>query len=334
MSKLTRWLLFCFLVVFPFGQLTRLPLPWPEIHLYLTDVFLVCLLVSWQIWQKKKWSKPPLLKPIRIFLLVSLASLVFQPSWLGLLYWFRLASYLHLYWVIFDLKENFSRHLAGLGVSIAVLGLIQYFLWPDLTATTVWGWDPHYYRLVGTFLDPNFTGIILVLTLILLTERKNWFWWGVTYLSLALTYSRSSFLAFLTAMIWLKKFNWRLILLITLTWLFLPQAAGGEGVKLARTSTIWARWQNYQEALTMIRQNFFWGTGFQNRRIDASLLFIWVNSGIFGFLAWLYFLKKAGGKTLKKLVLGASLVAILIHSFFVNSLFYPWVLTWLMIILA
>ena len=41
--------------------------------------------------------------------------------------------------------------------------VFNYFIFPDVRSLAVDQWDPHYYRLVGSLLDPGFTGIILVL---------------------------------------------------------------------------------------------------------------------------------------------------------------------------
>lgn len=336
MSKLTKFWLLAFLVAFPFGQLTRLPLGSPNVHLYLNDLILLLMLISWRGWKKNAWSKPPLIIPIWLFLGASLISVIHQPSALGFLYWLRLAAYCQLYWIIFDLKENFQLPLAAAGLAAAIFGLAQYALWPDLTAATIWGWDPHFFRATGPFLDPNFLGIILVLTLVLLFKNHLWLGLFVTYLVLALTYSRSSFLAFFAAVIAAKSLKIILLAIIAavFTIMILPRSAGGEGVKLARTSTAWARWENYQQTFRLIRAEPIWGTGFQSRRVDNSLLFAWRNAGLGGLFALLYLLFRAFKASNGKFVALASLAAILTHAFAVNSLFYPWVLSWLMIILG
>ncbi|PJE69987.1 hypothetical protein COU97_02120 [Candidatus Shapirobacteria bacterium CG10_big_fil_rev_8_21_14_0_10_48_15] len=327
MSKITRFWLLAFLVAFPFGRLTLLP-----------DICVVGLLFSWLLgWRSwHRGVKPELLKSIWFFLLACLPSLIGHFSWPGLFYWLRLAAYCQLYWVVADLKGNYRQCLLAAGIGAAAFGLTQYCLWPDLRLATIWGWDPHYFRAVGTFFDPNFLGIILVLTLVLLFEQPSWFGFSFTYLVLALTYSRSAFLAFLTAAAVKKNLKVFLAagLLLGLTVLVLPQGAGGEGVKLTRTRTLWARWENYQQAFTLISQNFFWGTGFQTRRVDNSFLFIWANAGLFSFLAFLYLLKQIASQAQKKFFLTASLAAIFVDSFFVNAFFYPPVLAWLMISLG
>ena len=39
------------------------------------------------------------------------------------------------------------------------------FVYPDLRNLWYLGWDPHYYRVFATLLDPNYVGILLVLTI-------------------------------------------------------------------------------------------------------------------------------------------------------------------------
>ncbi len=77
MIKILTSLFFIFLVLFPFGQLTRIPLTFlnsPDVHLYLTDIVLLLLVLGWGIWrflmEKKKYQLPPLTKPIFLFFLM------------------------------------------------------------------------------------------------------------------------------------------------------------------------------------------------------------------------------------------------------------------------
>ena len=253
MEKIIAGLFFIFLVLFPFGQLTKVPLGFlntPEIHLYLTDIVLFLLVLSWGVWRvfqrKQRYHLPPLATPIFIFFLIGGLSLIVNSSLftsrevgVGFLYLLRWIFYAGLYFVLFDLKKKFKWlnwengrcFLIIIGSAIGIFGLVQYFLWPNLKALEVLQYDPHFYRAVGTFLDPGFTGIILVLTLILISA-KNWGLWGlwvIVYLALALTYSRASWLAFFIGMSILSfyKKSWKLFLLTTgvlvLTWFLIPQ---------------------------------------------------------------------------------------------------------------
>ena len=394
MEKLITALLFCYLVLFPFGQLNRLPISLfqsPEIRFYLTDLVMFLLILTWGIWRflliKKKYTLPPLTKPIFLFLMIAIISLIVNSSRLSIrelfvsgLYLLRWIVYAGLYFVLIDLKDRFNylkwssmvNYLIVLGAMTAIFGLVQYLIWPDIGFLEVFGYDPHYFRLVGTFFDPGFIGIILVLTLILLVV-SNWEKIGIfklknlpvhcllftLYCSLALTYSRSSYLAYLMGMgviAFIKKaprFFLIILFIGALTLLILPRQSGGEGIRLERTSTIQARAGSWQNALIISRDHPLIGVGFNAFRYaqrdygflkeqwqesnagagaDSSLLFVLATTGIIGFLTYLGIWWKI--LRIGNLTILASALAILIHSLFLNSLFYPWVMAWMWILLA
>lgn len=391
--KIVNALLFGYLILFPFGQLTRLPLSLagaPEIHVYLIDLIVAGLVGSWLGWKLVKRSKfilPPLAKPIFFFSLIAFLSLVFNAPLLtnrevvvSSLYLFRWMAYAGIYFVIIDVRKYFnelkwdsiSRYLLVVGVAVAVFGLIQYVLWPDLRPLETLAWDPHFYRVVSTFLDPGFTGLILVLTLILLIiiywqkflKKKSLFTlhyslFTILYIALALTYSRSSYLAYFVGMgviAWRKKalkFFLTVLLLGIVTLLVLPRPAG-EGGKLGRTYSIEARIENWKHALIIARYHPLVGVGFNAYRFaqkdygflekdewqvthagagaDSSLLFVFATTGILGLFAYLWLWLRI--LQTKKLIILASAVALLTHSLFLNSLFYPWVMAWMWILVG
>lgn len=394
MEKLITALLFFYLVLFPFGQLNRLPISLfqsPEIRFYLTDLVMFLLVILWGGWRflliKKKYTLPLLAKPIFLFLMIAIISLIVNSSRLSIrelfvsgLYLLRWIVYAGLYFVLIDLKSQFKylkwssmvNYLIVLGAMTAIFGLVQYLIWPDIGFLEVFGYDPHYFRLVGTFFDPGFIGIILVLTLILLVV-SNWEKIGVfklknlpvhcllftVYCSLALTYSRSSYLAYLMGMgviAFIKKaprFFLIILFIGALTLLILPRQSGGEGIRLERTSTIQARVGSWQNALIISRDHPLIGVGFNAFRYaqrdygflkeqwqesnagagaDSSLLFVLATTGIIGFLTYLGIWWKI--LRIGNLTILASALAILIHSLFLNSLFYPWVMAWMWILLA
>ncbi len=395
MIKIIEGLFFAYLVLFPFGQLARLPIEiWglPEVRVYLTDIILALLLLSWGasrfILKKKRYQFPPLALPLFSFATMALLSLGWATPLLSnrevatsSLYLLRWVTYAGLYLVLFDTKKELFKKTNPLnllmisGLFVTLFGFVQYFLIPDLKPLETLHWDPHFYRLVSTFLDPGFTGIILSLTLIIninvLFEKKKNKWLilsgALTYLALILTHSRSAYLAFITAMgitaFLRRKASLFLlaILVLALSLALLPQPAG-EGGKLTRTYTITDRFQSWQNALTIIKDHPILGVGFNTYRYiqrdygfleeedwqeshgaagtDSSLLFIWATTGLLGLASYLWFLIRAGGLAYeqKKKTIGiialASLGTIVIHSFFLNSLFYPWVMGWLMILLA
>ncbi len=383
MEKIINFLLFCYLVLFPFGQLGRLPLKLagiPEVNFYLTDLLVGGIGLIWAVGVvgKKGYQPPPLTKQILVFLGITAFSLVVNIPLLSgrevvvaSLYWLRLLAYFGFYLVIAWAKwADWSDLLLASGTMGAIFGLVQYFLWPDMSALTALGWDPHYYRLVGTFFDPNFTGIILVLTIILLTAnfRKKpiyYLLFTICYLALALTYSRASWLAFLagiTALFLIKKIKKKVGLIIFITFimvitiLILPREPGGEGVKLERIVSVQSRLGSWRQALVIAKDHPLLGIGFNAYRYaqkrygfleenwqlshagagaDNSILFILATSGILGLLGLLGLLGIIFQLSFRNSPLVfSSMIAVLIHSLFNNTLFYPWVMGWLAIILS
>ncbi|MBI5465166.1 O-antigen ligase family protein [Candidatus Gottesmanbacteria bacterium] len=385
--KIFNFLIFLILIIFPFGQLTRLPLGIPEVNIYLQDLVVFVLLTAWFLHHliiKKPFPKPFLTKPIIYYFLAAAISLIYnlprlevRETIIASLYLWRWIFYAGVYFVVFDYYEtvlpgNTKRFRMGLiyaGVTAAVFGLIQYFLYPDLRNLAYLGWDPHRYRVFGTFFDPGFLGIILVLTLILLIEflfshkfAIYYLLFTICYLALALTYSRSSYLAWIAAIgviAWIKKapkFFLTVFLLGILTIFLLPRPPGSEGVKLEREESIWGRVRNWEQSITIAKDNPILGVGLNTYRYaqkqygflsednwqkshagagaDSSLLFVLATTGIIGFLAYLWLLYHILIYNIRNPVVFSSIVALLIHSWFLNSLFYPWIMIWMWILVA
>lgn len=266
---------------------------------------------------------------------------------LYLLRWFVYASFSNL-------KIQLFKLLPILGFGMAILGLGQYLLYPDIRNLFPLGWDLHYYRVVGTLLDPGFIGLIFVFTLIYLYLNSfHRLTWVVTYLALALTYSRSSYLAFFIAFSWIafKRKSWKMFIttffLLLSTFFLLPRQSDGEGVKLERTYSVWARAESWKTAWNIFSQNPILGVGFNTYRyaqgasadshagagVDSSLLLVLATTGIVGFVIYLKYLKYLWKLGENDLVLSASLVALFVHSLFLNSQFYPHVMLWISLLL-
>ena len=152
-------------LIFPLGQLTRLPLARGEVNIYWHDLIVFFLLLSWLIKKainKEKFYFPKLTKPILGFICIAAFSLFLsfphcQNRELGIasLYLLRWIFYSGIYFVLSDLYRfriecgmTKNNLLIISGVIAAVLGLLQYMFFPDIRSLTMFGWDPHYYRLV------------------------------------------------------------------------------------------------------------------------------------------------------------------------------------------
>lgn len=348
-------ILFAFLIFFPFGQIIKIG----QINPIDIVVCLGAITAIIKRYQYPKYFKDFLIAALFGYLL---SIFIFKDSqvFVGLLYLVRLTAYFYFFIFACHFKNRrlLLNSLLVISFFSALFGWVQYFLYPDLTSLKYLGWDDHLYRLVGTFLDPGFTSLIIVFGGILSFVKKKYLLLGFFTVTLAFTYSRAGYLAlvvslFLASLIF-KKFK---AFVITLAFflvvvLLLPKPAG-EGVNLARTYSISSRINNYKETFEIFRKSPVFGVGFNNiclaRKIylkeenlsshscsgsDSSLLLILATTGILGFIVFvstftriLLTLKK-GFYTKVFLVV---LSAVFVHSFFVNSLFYPWVMGYLAI---
>jgi O-antigen ligase len=301
------------------------------------------------------------------------------------LYLVRFVAYAGLFFVVRDLLKlellkrlKLSFLLIAVGVGSAVLGLLQYFLYPNLRNLAYLGWDPHYKRLFGAFLDPQFAGVVLALTAILLFYRaingsttksinKNivmQFIASVIFISLLLTYSRSSYLALIGGLLALGKLGrlgkygkLRILGILTIAvllvlWFARPDGVGGN---LLRKDTVDSRINSWGEAIRIWKEKPIFGVGFNMYRyahgkpertriermftnqtnragagVDNSFLFVLATTGILGFLAYLRIwreLVKSAPKSASSLT-KAIMVALFIHAGFNNTLFYPHIMWW------
>ncbi|HBU21304.1 TPA: hypothetical protein DEB02_00005 [Candidatus Beckwithbacteria bacterium] len=368
--KVLTMLIYALFLVLPFGQLERLPQPYPGVNLYLHDLVIAAIVCLWSITGLKKLKPPPLARPLLWFTAAALASLLpalfrHPPNQIlvGSLYLVRFVFYSCLYFVFSDpaLVKNLRLKPANLllvfGLSLVGLGLFQYLFFPDVRFLAASGWDDHFYRVISSLFDPNFTGLIYLFSLILLFFHQKKLQplvyssaTAAVLIGLLLTYSRSSYLALLAAaaVYSIIKRKSRVFLVaascVLLAFLLLPRP-GGEGVNLLRTFSIGQRLTNYRQGLTLWRQHPVLGAGFNLVRYqpaavtdpgkdlshaaagyDASLIFVLATTGLIGLAAYLNLLVKACSLSPLAQV---SLAAALTHSLFTNSLFYPWVMIWL-----
>lgn len=361
------------------GQLIKIPI-FGSRGIVALDLVVValCLFASYKL--KFKFKKPPLfITTASVFISVAILSLSLTPLNLSFneyltsfFYTVRFSMYVFLGWVIlskaFDNLRNFlPRILLFSGLSVAILGLLQFIFLPDLIFLGKSGWDPHYYRTASTFLDPNFAGAFFVLTLLTLVSlpkiSHKWkvFSFILIYAALSTTFSRSSYLMFLVGFLtfsFLRK-SIRLAFLSIILFLalllsfkiYLP--AVNRVTPLDRNDTVSLRFTTWQQGFEIFQKSPVIGIGFNAYNFalkkyslgteqflegrgstanDSSLLHILVTTGILGFIAFFIFLfgliKTAG---LKNPALIAGIAGLLAHSFFVNSLFYPFILIWIIL---
>ena len=372
--------IFAFLIIFALGQIIRI-----NFNLIGTNITLqpIDLIAGFSLipFVGKKLKEPRVYKYIASFIIIAIFSQLLALTQFkatevikGTLYLIRFISYSSLFVLVFNYAKTKDKNkilintLIFIAFIIASLGWIQYFLFPNFWHIKFLGWDEHLYRLVGTFLDSGFTGIMLVLgffaTLYKSFEKnskKLSLLLIFMLVSIAFTYSRSSFLGMflgMTVSFLITKRKKRVVLysvIFTVILALLPRP-GGEGVKLERVSSVHSRFSDYGQILTIARQNTLIGVGYNNLCVarnkylndtsfdshacsgsDSSLLLVFATTGVIGLLTFIYMGIKILGSVNNDIygkAFLASSAALFAHSVFVNSLFYPWVMGWMAILLA
>jgi O-antigen ligase len=289
------------------------------------------------------------------WLLLGPTLLIFQIySFKPIFYLIRLTCLLSLFIFPPKINQKFKKLFHLSIIANIIFGLIQYFFWPDFTYFDVINWDPHLYRLVSTYFDPTFTGLIYLFFIIkIFIDKKTPYRWLLlitTYVALALTYSRSTLLSLIFVFGFIAWKNKKISILISiialvfLTILVLPRQAG-EGTKLERTSSIKAKIENYQEGFTLFKQHPILGIGYNNipffkkttnemshanGGFDSSLLTILISTGIIGGSLFIIGFKKLFNQS--NITIQSCFIGIFVHSLFANSLLYPWILLALILI--
>lgn len=282
-------------------------------------------------------------------------------------------------------KENtLLVDLVLVGFIFVILGIVQYLFLPQLEHLIFLGeWDIHSYRLFSTFFDPNYAGlfitfeIILILGLFKFISRNKivpLIMLIFSYISLFLTYSRSSILAMfvglLVYLILMKQY--KIIFIFSLVFilsffslvLFSNQFAG-EGVKIFRTVSIHTRLESFSEGFSVFKQNPIIGSGFNSYKYarknfsdlkiyevvsnasnapSNSFIFILATTGVIGagffcgFSVLLFrkyfFLLKTVREKGIPVAVISCLVALFVHSIFQNSLFFSPIVTVYVLILV
>lgn len=367
------------------GQLIRIPIG-TQGGITILDITVTLLCIVGLLKLKFHFKKPPSqITAAFIFIFIATASLLLthlrltlSEYFLSFAYTIRFLFYVLFAWLIFsnafgDLKKYLTKVFLLSGISFAILGLLQFIFFPSLSFLSISGWDPHYFRTVSTFLDPNFAGAFLILTLILLTQSHLGDGPGTTpkvfiilfsiiYLALLTTFSRSSYLMFFVSGLtfsFLKKskaFAFTTIILFSLLLAGFQIYANlvAEPRNIDREQSASSRLNTWQQGITLFQKSPILGIGYNTYRYglkeyglgdeqflashgassnDSSLLFVLSTTGILGLLTYLYFLwnllKSSAGENF---YLTAGLAGLLVHSFFANSLFYPPILAWILLI--
>ena len=375
--KIARLLLWAYLVLFPLGQLIRLPIAsYTKIVLYPTDVLVGLMFLIYII---KVGVGGLFTPPLKSLLTLSMVSLLISLNWfstkevfIGSLYLFRVLGYIGFYKLVRILiKEKLlsatrlSQFLLGLSLVSATLGWLQYLFLPDVRFLKLFGWDDHYYRMVGSFLDPGYLAILLVFGILFainfyLDKKTIKMFVAIVFLglALALTYSRAGYLALLIGSFvlllrrgYLKYFVLLLILFILIV-INLPRPPS-EGVQLERTKSVVARLTNYRETLAIVQKSPIFGVGFNNlcaarqkfikrenplshscSGSDSSVLFILSTVGIVGLILIIHWFLRSIYLFRNSILFVSLTSSLIVSSLFANTFFYPWLMGFMALSMA
>lgn len=368
-SRIIQNLVFVILIIFPFGQLLNLE-PLPGIRIHLIDLLcLFFLFINLEL-IKKHWM---------IVVGITYGSFIFFKAFdygffIGALYLLRALSYFTFAITLKNLikekklqKKLLINSLFVISLFVAIFGWFQYFYLPDVRWLKPFGWDDHLYRIVGTFFDPGFMGIILTLGFLLslfyflkYNSNKFLFYSFILLVTVAFTYSRASFLSLVVSLIFagfltknIKKTIGILFLFVLM--IFLLPRPSSEGVKLERIYSIDSRIENYKTTYQIFIKNPLFGVGFNNLCFyktdtlkienlgshscsgsDSSILYLLSTTGVIGTLLIIKIIKDFSSKlnfsNQNTQIFMTGLLAVVVHSQFTNSLFYPWVMAWMAVL--
>ncbi len=369
MKKIGLWALIATLSL---GQLQRLQIT-PNIAGYVHEVFLA-LFAAASI-RKIKIDHKLALRAKAICLnsntlwilwavLLTITASIWNMDIVPVLYLARIGLIVGGVWGIYQqFQENLlyvKRTFLALTVIWAGLGIIQLAFIPDTRFLSAFGWDDHYYRLIGPLFDPGFMGMAFVLGILLAfspklvpDKRIQTILVSLITIAVALTFSRASYGALLLSLTGLfilsRKHNFRTILISVAMFLFVLAVVpkpGGEGVKLQRTSTIIARGEQIT-ALTerLSLKTIIFGQGlFQDRQVapqptnssfelpyharvpDNIFVTMLQGTGLVGIALLTLSLKNSLLFFQRSPITGIALSALLFHSLFSNTLLQPFIL--------
>lgn len=368
------------------GQLIKIPFG-SYGGITLLDIAIACVSILGIKRYKELKKFPSWVISAWVFALISLLSLILTPIHLKKLefitsfaYILRFSAIIFVGLLAYNLRTLFPKDailktLLISGVGLSILGILQLIIFPDLGFLITNGWDPHYLRTVSTFLDPNFLGAYLSLTLILLLQNTKFskkskiILFFIIYFALLTTFSRGAFLGFFAGFLFLailkksiKFFLLTLLLSLILVLGFIfYQKVIAKPRNIDRTQSAQFRVNSWQEGLTLIQKHPLLGVGFNTYRFalreynlrpkefiqdrgassnDSSLIYVFATTGILGLFSYLVFLFSfiwiGWQNYLSKKPLGTTLLSglsvIFIQSFFSNTLFYPFLFIWLVLI--
>lgn len=275
---------------------------------------------------------------------------------LGLGYVFRLFLYILAFYsftlFLFKNKEKkniFIKRINFFYLFFIFVLLIQYIFFPDLTVMKYIGWDPHYKRLVGSFLDPYLSASLLGLLSFFAYRRREYFLSFVFFVLLVLTNSRAGIFSFIVAFFITsrKKIGGSALILLPVLIIVLFSLNSGIAGRITRVETIESRVFDYKQGFKFFIYSPIIGNGYasliqfreENKKpfkhsmgeynpkgsFHSSYLTILGIGGLVGFVFFIMFIKKL----VELFPFKEFYLFIGIFSFFDNVLLHPLVLLYI-----
>ncbi|MDH7476618.1 MAG: O-antigen ligase family protein [Microgenomates group bacterium] len=362
--------------LYSFGQLARISFYNQLVNFYLYELPLLFIFIFLLI--KYRWQ--PVLfawQPFKyLFIFIIYLFLIFFIGWrefhwqenlVAGLYLLRLIFYFFLFFFLFYHRrqdKSFSiiikNSLIFFSLITVIFSAVQFCLYPQLRNLSYLGWDPHLYRMVGLFFDSSLAGAMY--GILFLSFSLNHLKWQkilrlLFLICIILSFSRATYLAFFFTLLFLikqKKFFLRIIIIfssILLLFLIILPKSTSEGINLLRTSSVKARIEDYQLAITILRKKPIFGIGYNRIRywkeklgainevfspnhaaasFHSSFLIISVTGGLVGLIFFILGLNNLSQINEKSKVY---LLFLVLMSLFDNILLQPIILFYLTIIL-
>jgi O-antigen ligase len=324
------------------GQLIRLPLFGVNVLGLDLAVGLATIAGLVYVWRSGRWRDIARFPVLKIWLLLSgiwLLSLIVGADHLTVsqmavagLFLVRSITYGVVAMLLFALAQpahwlSYQRWLLASFIAVAVVGFGQLGLFPDFELFEYLGWDPHYHRLLSTFLDPNLVGIYLSIGVGLgllmwlknppLTRADRWglvVSIGLMIAAVLATLSRSGLLALVAGLgvigwLWRRRFFWIGLAVIGLVVTLSPRLQERLAGVWQLDVTVQHRLVSWEQGWAMVRDNPWLGVGYNaiaERRgdyptkldtelvaraasgFDSSLLTIAAAAGGLGLAAFLW----------------------------------------------
>lgn len=354
-----RFSAFLFLFSWVFGYMTQIRFP-----LIVLDVSAgLLLMANWKTllvsFKRQDAGVVWVLGILGVFSLswvVGLRIFPIREAFPGLLYLVRISMYIL---VLRSAKEFFRPVTQWIPVALwmfLLFGHFQYVFLPDTRFLLYSGWDEHYYRLIGSVLDPNYMGAMMgVIGLFGLArfiekQEQRWLLLSVaSFVSLVLTFSRAAWIATIVGglLLALRLKRRRLMVLgifgvlAMIGVFFVTPKPGGEGVRLSRTISVFERLVSWQNAVKIWQYQPLVGVGFNNYKAatfryglltdpsshasnapSSSWLLLLATLGIFGVFGMLGVLKKTVMNLWHDPLWSAIAALVGVHAAFNNTLFY------------